>query len=201
MKLRYSPASPYVRKVMITAIETGQESIIERIPTNPWHSETDLPADNPLGKVPALVVDEGLTLFDSPVICEYLCSRVGASLVPGEGRARWRTLRLQALGDGILDAAVLRLLEGRRPGEMQNPDWIERQKRTIRRGLDALAEDVENWGDEVTLGQITAGAALGYLDFRFADDEWRKGRPALAGWYETFAQRPSMTRTVPAEPR
>lgn len=201
MKLRYSPTSPYVRKVMITAIETGQESIIERIPTNPWSPETDLPEDNPLGKVPALLVDEGLTLFDSPVICEYLCSRVGAGLVPREGLNRWRVLRLQALGDGILDAAVLRLLEGKRPEAMQNPDWIERQKRTVARAVDRLEEEVGDWGETLTLGQITVGAALGYLDFRFPGDEWRKGRPALTDWYEAFAQRPSMKQTVPADPR
>lgn len=201
MKLRYSPTSPYVRKVMITAIETGQESVIERIPTNPWSPETDLPEDNPLGKVPALLVDEGLTLFDSPVICEYLCSRVGAAgLVPREGLNRWRVLRLQALGDGILDAAVLRLLEGRRPEAMQNPDWIERQKRTVARAVDRLEEEVGDWGEALTLGQIAVGAALGYLDFRFPGDEWRKGRPALTDWYEAFAQRPSMKQTVPADP-
>jgi glutathione S-transferase len=200
MKLRYSPTSPYVRKVMITAIETGQESIIEKIPTNPWDPETDLPDDNPLGKVPALIVDEGLTLFDSPVICEYLCSRVGAGLVPKEGLNRWRVLRLQALGDGILDAAILRLLEGRRSKELQSGDWVERQKRVVGRGIDSLEEAVSSWDDELTLGQITAGAALGYLDFRFPGDEWRKGRPALTDWYEAFAQRPSMKQTVPADP-
>lgn len=201
MKLRYSPTSPYVRKVMITVIETGQESVIETVPTNPWDPETDLPNDNPLGKVPALVVDEGLTLFDSPVICEYLCSRVGAGLVPSGGINRWRVLRLEALGDGILDAAVLRFLEGKRPEEIQKPDWIERQKRTIGRAVDSLEAAVGEWGEELTLGQITAGAALGYLDFRFPGDEWRQGRPALTDWYEAFAQRPSMQQTVPADPR
>lgn len=201
MKLRYSPTSPYVRKVMITAIETGQESVIETVPTNPWDPETDLPNDNPLGKVPALVVDEGLTLFDSPVICEYLCTRVGAGLIPDAGVNRWRVLRLQALGDGILDAAVLRFLEGKRPEEIQKPDWIERQKRTIGRAVDSLEAAVGEWGEELTLGQITAGAALGYLDFRFPGDEWRQGRPALTDWYEAFAQRPSMQQTVPADPR
>jgi len=200
MKLRYSPTSPYVRKVMVTALETGQEAVIERVPTNPWDPETDLPNDNPLGKVPALIVDEGLTLFDSPVICEYLCSRVGAPLVPNGGFDRWRVLRLQALGDGILDAAVTRLLETRRPAELQKPDWIERQKKTIARAVDSLEEAAGDWGDELTLGQITVGAALGYLDFRFADDEWRQGRPALAAWYERFAARPSMKDTVPADP-
>ncbi len=200
MKLRYSPTSPYVRKVVVTAIETGQDSVIERIPTNPWAPETDLPEDNPLGKVPALLVDEGLVLFDSPVICEYLAARVGAELVPREGMARWRVLRLQALADGILDAAVLRLLEGRRPENQRNPDWAERQKRTVARGVDSLEAAAGDWGDELTLGQITAGVALGYLDFRFSGDDWRRGRPALTEWYEAFARRPAMQQTVPADP-
>ncbi|MGA8261210.1 MAG: glutathione S-transferase N-terminal domain-containing protein, partial [Arenicellales bacterium] len=173
MKLRYSATSPYVRKVMITAVETGQDSVIELIPTNPWAPETDLSKDNPLGKVPALIVDEGLTLFDSPVICEYLCSRVGASLVPKEGFDRWRVLRLQALCDGILDAAVLCVLESRRPEEIRKTDWVERQKRTVARAEDALEEVVGDWGDELTLGQISAGAALGYVDFRLPDMDWR----------------------------
>lgn len=201
MKLRFSPTSPYVRKVMITAIETGQESVIEKVATNPWDPETDLPDDNPLGKVPALVVDEGLTLFDSPVICEYLSERVGAGLVPAGGINRWRVLRLQALGDGILDAAVTRLLESKRPEEIQKVEWIERQKRTIGRAVDSLEAEVGRWSDELTLGQITVGAALGYLDFRFPGDEWRRGRPALTDWHEAFAQRPSMKATVPADPR
>jgi len=200
LKLRYSPTSPYVRKVLITALETGQESVIKRVPTNPWDPDTDLPKDNPLGKVPALIIEGGLTLFDSPVICEYLCSRVGAPLLPPGGLARWRVLRLQALGDGILDAAVARLLETRRPAGIQKPDWIERQKSTIARALDSLEEAAAGWGDEVTLGQITAGAALGYVDFRFGEDRWRSSRPVLAAWYETFATRPSMKETVPADP-
>lgn len=200
MKLRYSPTSPYVRKVMITAIETGQDSAIELIHTNQWDPATDLPKDNPLGKVPALILDEHLILFDSPVICEYLCSRVGAPLIPEEGFDRWRVLRMEALCDGILDAAVLRLLESKRPPEMQKADWIERQKGVIKRGLDSVEESAGNWGEEVMLGQITAAAAMGYLDFRFPGDDWRSGRPTITAWYETFSQRPSMKATVPQDP-
>jgi len=201
MELRYSPTSPYVRKVMITAMETNQAGIIDIVPTNPWDPDTDLPKDNPLGKVPALTVDEGLTLFDSPVICEYLNARVGGPLLPDAGARRWRVLRLQALADGILDAAVLRLLETRRPAEIQNPGWIERQKRVIQRGVDGLEQSAAEWGEAVTLAQIAAGAALGYLDFRFPEDAWRADRPAVSAWYEHFSQRPSMTETVPKEPR
>ena len=114
MKLCYSPTSPYVRKVVVTAMETGLEPGIERIANNVWDPATDIAATNPLGKVPALTTDDGAVLFDSPVICEYLDSlHDGAKLFPAAGPARWRALRQQALCDGILDAGILRMLEGR----------------------------------------------------------------------------------------
>ncbi len=202
MQLRYSPTSPYVRKVMATAIETGLDSEIEKIPTNPWDAATDLPSDNPIGKVPALVIDGARVLFDSPVICEYLDSlHDGAKLYPPSGDARWSALRLQALGDGILDAAVLRLLEGRRPEERQSPDWVERQKNVVNRALDTLEKEVDTLqGDGAGIGQITVGCALGYLHFRFPNDDWRSGRAKLTEWYEKFSQRASMKETVPKDP-
>jgi len=202
MQLRYSPTSPYVRKVMATAIETGLDKEIEKIPTNPWDAATDLPSDNPIGKVPALVIDDARVLFDSPVICEYLDSlHDGEKLFPSGGDARWSALRLQALGDGILDAAVLRLLEGRRPEEGQSPDWVERQKKVVDRALDTLEKEADTLkGDGAGIGEISAGCALGYLDFRFPDDDWRSGRPKLTGWHEKFSQRASMKETVPKDP-
>ena len=112
MKLRSSPTSPYVRKVLVTLAETGQQDRVEAISTNPWDPATDLPRFNPLGKVPALILDDGVVLVDSPVICEYLDSlHDGDRLFPAAGPARWRVLRQQALADGILDAAILRLLD------------------------------------------------------------------------------------------
>lgn len=201
MKLRYSPTSPYVRKVMVTAIESGLDGAIERIATNVWDPESDIARDNPLGKVPALITDGGEVLFDSPVICEYLDSlHEGVKLVPPAGGARWRALRRQALADGILDAAVLRLLEGKREPAQQSAAWIERQKAAVERTLNALEDSAAGLGEEITIGHITIAVALGYLDFRYPDDDWRAGRATLAAWYQGFAQRPSMSQTVPEDP-
>ncbi len=201
MKLHYSPTSPYVRKVSIIALETGLDDRIERVPTNVFHPSTDIAAHNPLGKIPALITEGGETLFDSPVICEYLDSlHDGLKLFPPPGGARWTALRRQALGDGILDAGVLRLLEGRRPETEQSPAWIARQTAVVARGLDALEDEAEALGGPITIGHIAIGCALGWLEFRFADDNWLANRPSLARWYETFARRRSMEETVPREP-
>ena len=199
MKLRYAPTSPYVRKVVVVLAELGLDDRVARIDTLVWDPGTDIGATNPLGKVPALVTDDGTVLYDSPVICEYLNDLAGGALVPA-GAARWHTLRLQALGDGILDAAILRLLEGRRPAERQSADWMARQKRSIDRALDVLEGEAGAWGDALTIAQITAGCALGYLDFRFGAEDWRPGRPNLTAWDAGFAARPSMQASVPVDP-
>ena len=200
MELRYSPTSPYVRKVVATAIETGLESRIDRIPTNVWDSGTDIAKDNPLGKIPALLTDSGDVLYDSPVICEYLDSlHDGPNLFPSAGGARWTALRRQALADGILDAGIGRLLESRRPENEQSASWIERYRATISRGLDALEGDASDLQDRITIGHIAIGCMLGWLDFRFADEDWRPDRPALRDWNEEFSARLSMTSTVPEE--
>ncbi len=202
MKLRYSPTSPYVRKVMVTALETGLDKKIEKVPTNPWDPDTDLTKDNPIGKVPALKIEGGDTLFDSPVICEFLDEmHKGDKLFPPAGGTRWTVLRLQALADGILDAAVARVVEGKRPAELQSKDWLERQKKAIARSLDALESSVDELeGRHLNIAHVAIGCALGYLDFRHPGDEWRKGRPNLAKWYEEFSKRPSMQATVPKDP-
>ncbi len=201
MKLRYSPTSPYVRKVMVTAAETGLSDSIELVATNTRDPHTDLPKDNPLGKVPVLITDDAVRLYDSPVICEYLDGlHAGPKLVPATGKARWTALRRQALGDGILDAAVLCMLEGRRPPERRWPAFVARQKAKVDAALDALESEAEDFGDAVTIGVIAVGCALGYLDFRLPDDDWRLGHATLAAWYAGFAERPSMAATVPREP-
>ena len=200
MKLRYSPTSPYVRKVMVAAIEVGLEGQIEVVPTDPWDPETDLPDDNPLGKVPTLVTEDGMTLVDSSVICEYLDSlHDGPPLISLSGEARWRALRWRVLGDGILDACQLRRVEDKiREKHMQSADWIARQKRTVERALAALEREASGTGQcPVTIGHISVGCALGYLDLRFPQDDWRTTHPALAAWYAEFAQRPSMAATAP----
>ena len=201
MKLRYSPTSPYVRKVTILALETGLDSEIERLRTNAWDPATDLPSDNPLGKVPCLVLDDGQQLYDSPVICEVLDSlHDGVKFFPPAGPARWTAIRRQALADGILDAALQVVIESlRRPEEFRWQGWIDRQKAAINRGLAQLEREADDLGKQFTIGEVTIVAALGYLDFRMANDDWRKSHPKLAAWFADVSKRPSVSATVPQE--
>ena len=199
MKLHFNPASPYVRKVRVLALETGLMGDIElvKVTITPTGPDASLCSDNPIGKIPTLVRDDGGALYDSRVICEYLDDRhSGARMFPENGAARWTALRRQALADGILDAAVgTRYETFLRPQALRWPDWVDGQMGKVRRGLDVL--ETEALGDTVDIGTISVACALGYLDFRFADEGWRDSRPKLAAWYETFAARPSMTETGP----
>jgi glutathione S-transferase len=199
MKLRYSPASPYVRKVIIVALEGGLAERIEKVPTAavPVKANEALQAENPLVKLPSLTTDTGETLYDSPVICEYLDSlHSSARLFPAAGPARWTALRRQALGDGILDAAILIRYETTvRPKELQWADWVDGQMRKVRGALDAL--EGERLGGAFDIGTLTIGCALGYLDFRFPSEDWRKTRPKLAAWFGEISRRPSMKATEP----
>ncbi|MCW2243976.1 glutathione S-transferase C-terminal domain-containing protein [Azospirillum canadense] len=198
MKLRWSPTSPYVRKVMMVAIECGLENAIEKQTTNAWAADTDLPTDNPLCKVPALVLEDGTTLFDSPVVAEYLDTlHDGPRLFPATGPARWAALRQQALADGICDAAILRRLESQRPDGEKSPNWMERQRRAVTRALDVLEAEAAGLGDTPTIGTLALLVALGYLDFRFGHEDWRQGRPALTRWFESMSARDSYRRTEP----
>jgi glutathione S-transferase len=152
----------------------------------------------PLMKLPALECDDGSVLFDSVVICEYLDSlSKGARLFPSEGPARWRALRTHALADGILDAAVLGRYETAvRPAERRWDAWLQGQLAKVDQTLDFLEanpHDVEG----LDIGSVTAGCALGYLDFRYADRPWRGTRPRLAAWFEAMSRRPSFSKTVP----
>lgn len=200
MKLRFSPTSPYVRKVVATAIETGLDGRIERVPTDPWSPDTDLPASNPLGKVPALELDDGTALFDSRVICEYLDSlHDGPRLFPASGAARWQALRQAAIADGICDAAINRLLDTRRPEPQQSADWQARQKTAMARACDLLETEAEALAGPLTIGHIATACALGYLDLRFDADRWRQDRPRLAAWFADFAERPSIAGTKPPQ--
>ena len=205
MRLRYSPTSPFVRKVMVVALETGLAERIERIPTSvaPTTPNEEVARENPLVKVPALTTDDGLVLYDSPVICEYLDTlHSGAKLFPAAGKGRWIALRQQALGDGMLEAAILGRYESVRPKEFLWQDWIDAQLRKVRGALAALEIEVEagelgDGSDGVTIGQLTIGCALGYLDFRYQSEEWRARARRLAPWYERLAERKSMQLTMP----
>lgn len=199
MKLHYSPHSPYVRKVRVLAIETGLMDRIDlaEVTITPVGPDAGLCADNPVGKIPTLVRDDGGALYDSRVICEYLDGlHGGARMFPENGEAHWTALRRQALADGILDAAVgTRYETFLRPENLRWPDWVDGQMQKVRRSLDEL--EGEPLGDTVDIGTISVACALGYLDYRYPDEGWRDSRPRLAAWYEKFAARPSMSETRP----
>jgi glutathione S-transferase len=196
MKLHSTISSAYARKVWVVAHETGLIDRITRIATNPHHDEY-LRKDNPLCRVPTLILDNGEVLFDSPVICEYLDSlHKGPKLFPAAGDARWYALRLQAIGDGILDANVSRRNELiRDPGE-QSPGWIARQVMGVEAAYAWLeARIVQLHSKPLTIGHIAVGCAVGYSDVRFAGDTWRSRCPRLAAWHAEFENRPSMAAT------
>jgi len=195
MKLRYSTTSPFVRKVHVCAIETGQADKIELVKTNTADPASGLGKDNPLNKVPALALDDGSTLYDSRVICEYLDSVSGGKMFPPAGPARWTALRRQALADGMADAAVLRMMETRRPEAQRSADWDKRQKLKVSQGVDALEAD--HLGPQLDIGTLTVAIVLDYLDFRFKHEDWRKDHPKLAAWHKTFSERASLKKTLP----
>jgi len=200
MQLYFVPTSPYARKVKVLILETGLEGRIEYVFARPSDTDHDLKARNPLGKIPALIADDGMVIYDSPVICEYLDDQHdGAKLFPPSGPARWLALRQQATADGILDAALLRRSEELRREERQSKGWIAHQAAAMHRALQALNTEVDSLGAVLTIGQISIGCALGYLDFRFPDDDWRHLAPDLSDWYAGFSQRPSMSATVPSD--
>ncbi len=203
MKLYYSLASPYARKVRMTALEVGLADNLDMVVTDAWSVTQGLPQDNPLCKVPTLVLADGTPLFDSPVICEYLDSQAGGRLItlfPPAGPARWTALRLQALGDGLCDAAVLRRLETMRPENLRSADWIARQTAAMVRSYDTLESWVDDLSGPVTIGTLAVATALGYLDLRFGSDDWRAGRPRLTAWFQEASRRPSFEATKPPAP-
>jgi glutathione S-transferase len=193
MRLYTSATTPFGRKVVMLAHEVGLADRLHIQETDTASEE--LGRVNPLNKIPALALDDGTTLYDSRVICEYLDSLHGARLHPSEGSERWRALRLQALADGIAEAAVLRLLEGRRPAALQSSEWVARQRKKIVQSLDAL--EAEPLPQAPDIGTLALLAALGYLDFRFAEDAWRQGHPRLTAWFAAASDRPSFRATAP----
>ena len=154
-------------------------------------------AANPLGKVPALVTDEGRAIFDSPVICAYLDSLASEPALIPDGPKRWTVLTNEALCDGILDAALGIVMEGRRPEAQRSPDWLDRWPAAILRSLDAVEAKISGFEGDLTIAQLCLGATLGYLDFRLPDLSWRNGRPNIKAWFDAFSQRESMIETNP----
>jgi glutathione S-transferase len=201
MRLLYTPTSPFVRKVRIAAHELGlaDRLTLEYLRPSPLAPDATLSAHNPLSKIPALVTDDGQTLFDSRVIVEYLDTlHDQRPLIPPSGRARFEALRTQALADGMLDAGILVFYERlQRPLELQWSTWLDGQSRKVIQALDALENLVTGFGPEVDIAQIATAAAIGWLDFRQVVGDFRPDRPRLAAWFEAFSARPSMLATVP----
>lgn len=199
MKLVASLTSPYARKIRVALAEKNLPFELEV--DIPWLADTRVPSYNPLGKVPALVADDGELWFDSPVIAEYLDTLAGPLLLPADRVAALPVRQAEALADGITDAAVAAFLEGMRPAERQDPAAIERQLGKISRGLTALEARVAQRkgcaGEALTIADIAIGCTLGYLDFRFAHLGWRAAHPQLAAWAAGLLARPSFTTTAP----
>ena len=165
---------------------------------DPWSDPAGYRDDNPLGKVPALVRDDGPPLFQSNIVCEYLNAVAKADLFPTDHPERWVSLRQTALSDGILDASVTSRMEltFHEPEQLSHK-LVERQELSVGLAIDALEREADQLSGPVTMGQIAVACALGYRDFRFADVDWRGSHPKLATWFAEFSKRPSMTSTLP----
>lgn len=197
MKLFYSVNSPYARKTRVVAYEKGLADRLEMISVNPLENPPILLAANPLAKIPALVRDDGGALCESPVICEYLDSIGGGHALFPEGRERWDILNRAALADGILDAAVGLVVEGRKPESQRSPQWLARHEAAIRRTLLVMGNLAPDEKAPLNIATINLAVALGYVSFRQPQIEWRNEYRELAAWFERFEQRPSMQETMP----
>jgi glutathione S-transferase len=200
MKLIASPTSPYARKVRIALAEKKIEFTL--VDDSPWSPDSTVPALNPLGKVPVLVLDDGATLFDSRVIVEYLDTVSPVSrLIPEPSRQRIAVKRWEALADGVCDAAVAIILERKRPARQQSADAIRWQRQKVERGVAEFARELGDkpWcsGDSYSLADIAVGCALGYLDLRHPDLDWRGQHANLARLAEKLGKRPTFAETAP----
>lgn len=202
MQLFTSATTPFGRKVMVQILESGLSDRVEMIsvsgsPLDPGSMPLE---HNPLGKIPALIPDgSDMAIYDSRVICRYLDQISGAGLYP-EGDTLWPVLTLEATADGVLEAALLMVYESRlRPEDLRHAPWVEGQWAKIARALDAVESRWMGLLERpVTMAHVALGVALGYLDFRHADRNWRQGRPRLSAWELGFGARPSMVQTRPA---
>lgn len=198
MKLYSHPASPFARKARIIVHELNIK--LEIVHVESARADPNLRNINPLKQIPVLVLDDGSSLFDSPVICEYLNHAGGGKFFPGMNifrhtSGRWKALGLAALGDGLADAAVALRYELAEPEERRNAGRMERCRATIAAAIDALER--VNFAKDPTIGEIAVACALGYIDFRLTDLDWKSSHPKLADWYAHFCEYPSMKETQP----
>lgn len=197
MRVMGSAYSPFVRKVRVLAIELGLESRIEFVPVDTYDPANGLEAYNPLRKVPALVRDDGPPLYDSAVICDWLCQTYPEPVMVPGGERRWAVLVTQALADGTIDAGGAARLEYlRSPGE-RSKAFYDKQIATVWRAIETFDRETSWRAADLDLGQIAVACALGWLTFRFPEEDWRSRFPELARWETAFAARPSMQATAP----
>lgn len=202
MKLFHSPASPYVRKVVVLLHELGQTDAValETIQSTAFETDDALKVANPLARIPALQRADGVTLYDSRVITNYLNDLFGGSFYP-QGSDRWENLTLEATGDGIMDSSVSMSYELRlRPADEQSQGWVDAQWEKVSRAIAVLnTRWMSHLSGPVTMAHISVGCALSYLDFRHDARNWRHGNEALAKWHEGFEARSSMQASRPPE--
>ncbi len=197
MILHWSPRSPFVRKVMVAAHELNlvDQLTLRRTVVRMTDPNRELLADNPISKIPTLVLEDGAVLCDSIVICEYLNALAQGPLFPS-GPSRWTTLSRQALANGLLDILILWRNERDKPAEQQTASWLDGFRLKADAALDHFERLASGLAEETfDIAHVTLGCCLSYLDFRFADLNWREGRPHLAAWHETFCARPSARAT------
>jgi glutathione S-transferase len=198
MELRYSPLSPYARKVRVCAHELGIAGRIRLVATSTRDDQAVLTPLNPLGKIPVLTTDAGDVLYDSPVICEYLDAEFGGHrLLPTSGAARWRTQTRAALADGLIDAAILVRHERARSDAQRSPEWEALQLGKVNRALDALDANAADWGDAFDLGHLGVACALGYIPLRLGEFAGFARWPGLRAWHERVSTRESLRSTTP----
>jgi glutathione S-transferase len=202
MKFYSSPLSPYARKVSVLLHETklfeNVEIIMAPTPGTPLNPGDYSINHNPLGKIPVLIQNDGFAIYDSRVICRYL-DELARSNLYSQGSDHWRMMVLEATGEGVIDAALLMSYEWRiRPEEFRFPEWVEGQWSKISRTLETIEDRwMEELYGKLNMGQIVLGCALGYLDFRNSDRNWRDQNPLLANWFKSFSERESMVKTAP----
>ena len=205
MKLYVSGTSPYSRKVRLVVIEKGLVEQVDEQLINPFESNNDLVKVNPLGKIPVLILGNGDTLFDSPVICRYLDSLPSDSPVLIPDSNQWQVLRWQALADGLTDAIYNLVMERRRPDNEQSASWVAMWTKDVENTLLEIESELEQLGEEVTLAHLAVATAIGYLDLRIATLLYDSACPQVAkypklhAWYEKFKTRASMLATHPKE--
>lgn len=198
--LRASPSSPFVRKVRMAIDLVGMTGRVKIDPSDTMDASDSVRNQNPLGKIPTLLLEDGTAIYDSRVILDYLDEQAGGGkIIPAKGKERVLALRMQALGDGIMDAGVLQIYEKRfRPEDKRVEKWVDHQAGKVARAFDTLEKDPPAFGPMIHAGHLAVAAALGYYDFRF-EGAWRSKHPKLVKWLDEFAAKvPSFAATKPA---